>query len=201
MDFFFAISEPKRRRIVELLAGSGELSAGEICKKFDITAQAISQHLDVAGGRPCKDGEAGAEHIYRINPDPMLELERWARETTLERTLRGAPTKYWRVKKKDKNQVRIWHESDKGTDHNARLRRAQGSRLWRAWTDQSLIQKWVVARGDKSDMRMECEAERRLDQHSDACRKGARPRTAVAMEGTFIEVSPQQAGLHIKCDR
>ena len=71
MDFFFALSEPKRRRIVELLAGSGELSAGEICRKFDITAQAISQHLNVLREAGLvKMEKRGQQHIYRINPDP-----------------------------------------------------------------------------------------------------------------------------------
>ena len=47
MDAFLAIAEPRRRRILELLASNGQLTATEIYKKFNITAQAVSQHLKV----------------------------------------------------------------------------------------------------------------------------------------------------------
>ncbi len=41
---FTALADPTRRRIVEMLGG-GELSAGEIAGRFDVSAPAISQHL------------------------------------------------------------------------------------------------------------------------------------------------------------
>ena len=40
-------AELRRRRIVEILANIGQMSATEISKIFDITAQAISQHLKI----------------------------------------------------------------------------------------------------------------------------------------------------------
>jgi DNA-binding transcriptional ArsR family regulator len=46
MEVFEAIAAPKRREILRLLAG-GELSAGEVASRFDVTAPAISQHLKV----------------------------------------------------------------------------------------------------------------------------------------------------------
>ena len=39
-------AEPRRRRIVEILANRGQMSATEISKIFDITAQAISHYND-----------------------------------------------------------------------------------------------------------------------------------------------------------
>ncbi len=82
MDIFFAISDPRRREIVRLVAERGQLSAGDICKEFDITAQAVSQHLRVL--RECGlllVEKSAQKRIYHINTEPILELDKWARET------------------------------------------------------------------------------------------------------------------------
>jgi DNA-binding transcriptional ArsR family regulator len=34
MDAFYALAEPRRRRIIEILANRGQMSATEISKKF-----------------------------------------------------------------------------------------------------------------------------------------------------------------------
>jgi len=45
MDTYFALAEPTRREIIELLARKGELPASDIYRKFKVSAPAISQHL------------------------------------------------------------------------------------------------------------------------------------------------------------
>jgi DNA-binding transcriptional ArsR family regulator len=83
MDIFFALSDPRRREIVRLVAERGQLSAGEICREFDISAQAISQHLRILKECGLLQVERSAQRrIYRMNTGPILELDRWARETT-----------------------------------------------------------------------------------------------------------------------
>jgi DNA-binding transcriptional ArsR family regulator len=47
MDIFSALADSNRRKIIELLARSGELSATEINEQFQVSAPAISQHLKV----------------------------------------------------------------------------------------------------------------------------------------------------------
>jgi len=44
MQAFAALGDPTRQRIVEMLAAR-ELSSGEIARRFDMTAPAVSQHL------------------------------------------------------------------------------------------------------------------------------------------------------------
>lgn len=67
---------------MELIASSGELSAGEICRSFDITAQAISQHLAILKESGIlKMEKRGQKRIYSINPNPILELNKWASDT------------------------------------------------------------------------------------------------------------------------
>jgi DNA-binding transcriptional ArsR family regulator len=47
VDIFFALADPTRRKILELLASRGQLSATEIYANFVVSHPAISQHLKV----------------------------------------------------------------------------------------------------------------------------------------------------------
>ena len=81
MDKFAALADPTRRKIMELLAGDGQLPAAEIAAHFSISAPAISQHLKVLQEARLVSVEKKAQQrIYRINPQAMLELEDWARQ-------------------------------------------------------------------------------------------------------------------------
>lgn len=79
MDVFYALAEPHRRKVVEILAHKGQLNATQISDEFDVTPQAISQHLKVLR-------EAGVirmmrnaqQRIYAFNPMSMREVEKWA---------------------------------------------------------------------------------------------------------------------------
>jgi DNA-binding transcriptional ArsR family regulator len=44
--FFKAMNDPTRREILDLLRG-GDMTAGEIADKFDMTKPSISHHLDL----------------------------------------------------------------------------------------------------------------------------------------------------------
>ena len=81
MDQFQALSDPTRRKIIEILARDGELSATEIYDHFPVSPQAVSQHLSVLRKAQLVQVEKRAQQrIYRINPDAMLEMEECARE-------------------------------------------------------------------------------------------------------------------------
>lgn len=81
MDIFYALAEPRRRKIIELLASNGQLTATQICNKFDITAQAISQHLKILREAKLVVMEKRSQQrIYQMNPHSMLEVEKWTRQ-------------------------------------------------------------------------------------------------------------------------
>jgi len=81
MDMFYALAEPRRRRIIELLAHNGQLSATQIYRKFDVTAQAVSQHLGVLlDAKLVRMEKRAQQHIYRLNTESISEVEEWARE-------------------------------------------------------------------------------------------------------------------------
>jgi len=81
MDAFYALAEPNRRHIIEMLATRGQLTATDICRKFEVSAPAISQHLKVLREANLVQMEKrGQQRIYRINPEAMIQFEGWARQ-------------------------------------------------------------------------------------------------------------------------
>ncbi len=83
MDRFTALSDPTRRKIIELLARRGPLSASEIGKQFPVSPPAISQHLKVLREAKLVQVEKRAQQrIYSIDPDAIREVGDWAQQVT-----------------------------------------------------------------------------------------------------------------------
>lgn len=83
MDSFIAISEPNRRKIMEMLAANGEMPATAIYKRFTSSPPAISQHLKVLKDANLVRVEKRAQQrIYFINPEPLRKLEEWIKQFT-----------------------------------------------------------------------------------------------------------------------
>ena len=77
---FSALSDATRRQIVEMLA-AGELPAGEIARRFEVTAPAISQHLRTLRSAKLVRVRAEAQRrIYALDPAGLSELERWLKQ-------------------------------------------------------------------------------------------------------------------------
>jgi DNA-binding transcriptional ArsR family regulator len=77
MSAFEALSDPTRRRIVELLA-DGERSAGEIASYFPSSRPGVSRHLRVLRehGLVRARGD-GQRRLYSLDPAPLAELDDW----------------------------------------------------------------------------------------------------------------------------
>lgn len=81
MQSLLAIADPTRRRIVELLA-QGDRTAGELVDEFDLSAPAISQHLNVLREAGLVTTRAeGQRRIQALNPAGFDELEAWLERT------------------------------------------------------------------------------------------------------------------------
>ena len=77
-DIFRAVADPTRRAILEQLVGS-ERSVGELAEPFRLTQPAISQHLGVLRWAGLvRARRNGRQRIYRLTPEPLEELWRWA---------------------------------------------------------------------------------------------------------------------------
>ena len=109
MQSLLAIADPTRRRIVELLAVR-ERTAGELVEEFDMSAPAISQHLNVLREAGLVTTRAeGQSRIQALNPDGFDALEVWLQKTrsvwshrldALERELKADDERNNRKKKK-----------------------------------------------------------------------------------------------------
>jgi DNA-binding transcriptional ArsR family regulator len=98
VETFTALADPKRRRIVELLA-TGEMAAGDINKHFRVSGPAISQHLKVLRDAHLVRVRVDAQRrVYSLDPKGLDELEEWltairkfwsGRLDALERALRA----------------------------------------------------------------------------------------------------------------
>jgi DNA-binding transcriptional ArsR family regulator len=78
MDSFSALADPTRRRIVELLARRGDLTAGELADAFDSARPTVSRHLRVLREAGVVRSRAVAqERYYTLEAAKLQELERW----------------------------------------------------------------------------------------------------------------------------
>ena len=69
-----ALAEPQRRRILQLVR-DGEHPAGEIADHFDITPQAVSQHLRVLKDAGLlTERREGTRRLYAICPEALESL-------------------------------------------------------------------------------------------------------------------------------
>lgn len=76
-DAFKALSDPTRRRILELLT-EGDLTAGEIAGCFDICKPSVSHHLNVLKSSGLVlDERRGQNIVYSLNMTVFQELMKW----------------------------------------------------------------------------------------------------------------------------
>ena len=73
-DVFQVLAEPRRRELLALLAHD-ERTAGEVAHRFDVTRQAVSQHLRIlleAG--LISERRDGPRRWYRARPEGLAEV-------------------------------------------------------------------------------------------------------------------------------
>jgi DNA-binding transcriptional ArsR family regulator len=71
------LADPTRQRIVEMLS-TGALSSGEIARRFDVSAPAISQHLKTLRDAKLVRVRAQAQkRFYELDAEGFDELANW----------------------------------------------------------------------------------------------------------------------------
>ena len=77
---FHAIAEPRRRAMLRLVRDRA-LSVNEIAEHFDISQQAVSQHLKVLRDAGLVEMRPDAQRrLYVVRPDGMESVERFLAE-------------------------------------------------------------------------------------------------------------------------
>ena len=78
-DTFNAIAEPRRREILDALAG-GERAVGELVALLGLTQPQVSKHLRVLREVGAVDvREDGRQRLYRLNGPALKPVHDWVR--------------------------------------------------------------------------------------------------------------------------
>jgi DNA-binding transcriptional ArsR family regulator len=75
---FTALSDPTRRRVVELLSTHSSVTASGLAQELPITRQAISKHLStLEQAGLVRVSHEGREARYRLTPEPFTGAMQW----------------------------------------------------------------------------------------------------------------------------
>lgn len=76
-DAFNAVAEPRRREILDALAG-GELAVGDLTELLGLAQPQVSKHLRVLTETGVVDVEpVSRQRIYRLREEPFEEITNW----------------------------------------------------------------------------------------------------------------------------
>ena len=76
-DVFYAIADPTRRALLDLLA-QGEEPVNALAQRFEMSRPAISQHLAILlRTRLVRARRVGRERRYRLQPKPLERIYDW----------------------------------------------------------------------------------------------------------------------------
>src|SRR5262245_39531546 len=79
-DVFNAIAEPRRRRIIELLASRGALSVGALVVAVGLPQPAGSKHLGVLREVGLVSvAKNGRQRVYQLDPRELKSVYDWAK--------------------------------------------------------------------------------------------------------------------------
>src|SRR6202008_3005898 len=83
-DAFNAVAEPRRRQILDVLAG-GERPVNDLVVLLGLAQPQVSKHLRVLWGGGLVDArDAGRQRMYRLNGTPLKDIHDWVK--TYEQT-------------------------------------------------------------------------------------------------------------------
>ena len=77
-QIFAACGHPIRRRIVSILAASGQSSVTDLAAPFEVSLMAISKHVRVlADAGVIRIEKQGRTHWCSLNPDTLKQAREW----------------------------------------------------------------------------------------------------------------------------
>jgi DNA-binding transcriptional ArsR family regulator len=75
---FAALSDPTRRRVVDLISQRGGATASELARELPVSRQAVAKHLAVLDAAGLVSGiRSGREMRYRLTPAPFEDAVGW----------------------------------------------------------------------------------------------------------------------------
>jgi uncharacterized protein YndB with AHSA1/START domain/DNA-binding MarR family transcriptional regulator len=195
MDKFTALADPTRRKIIEMLARRGTLSAREICEQFPVSPPAISQHLKILREANWVLVEKRAQQrIYQINPEAIRDLESWA----------GELAQLWNQRFDVLDQILAVEKKKSRTNPIERISAMENQKIkeltltrvfdaprelvFKAWTDPKLVAQWWSPNGFTNPV---CELDARPDGSILIHMRGP-DGVEYPMQGVYHEVVPPE---------
>jgi DNA-binding transcriptional ArsR family regulator len=75
---FAALADPRRRELLELLAGTPDVSAGALAAQLPVSRQAVAQHLAVLEESHLVTRErAGRQVLFRVRSEGLTDTADW----------------------------------------------------------------------------------------------------------------------------
>jgi DNA-binding transcriptional ArsR family regulator len=75
---FDALGDPTRRRVLADLSSLGSASCTDLSRRYAITRQAVSKHLNALEDAGLVSTERrGRAVVYRVRPEPLTDAVRW----------------------------------------------------------------------------------------------------------------------------
>ena len=79
LDAFNAIAEPRRRRLIELLAGRGRMTVTQVVVALGWPQPMVSKHLGVLRALGLVRAERRSrEQLYSLDAGPLRDVHAWA---------------------------------------------------------------------------------------------------------------------------
>jgi DNA-binding transcriptional ArsR family regulator len=84
-ELFAALSDPTRRRVLDVLAARGEASATVIAGELPVSRPAVVKHLGVLDRAGLvRSRQAGREVLFSVRPEPLDSAARWLARVATE---------------------------------------------------------------------------------------------------------------------
>ena len=84
-ELFAALSDPTRRRVLDILAARGEASATTIAGELPVSRPAVVKHLGVLErAELVQSRQQGREVLFSVRPEPLASASRWLARVATE---------------------------------------------------------------------------------------------------------------------
>lgn len=140
-ELWFAIAEPSRRKLIELLLLKGEATASRLAEDVPFSRQAVSKHLAVLKGAGLvNERKTGKEVRFRLSPEGLsLAAQELSRAATL-----------WDKRLQQiKHLAETLHQERKSTMETKTITKEQfiketPERVFKALTEKQELERWFV---------------------------------------------------------
>jgi len=144
-ELWFAIAEPSRRKLIEVLLLKGEATASRLADDVPFSRQAVSKHLAVLKGAGLvKERKTGKEVRFSLSPEGLsVAAQELARAATL-----------WDERlQKIKHIAETLHREGKSTMETITITKEQfikatPERAFKALTEKQELERWFVQEAD-----------------------------------------------------